>query len=208
MKLPLYLLACGFLSACFSESHEVPPFFFEDGGPRDTGVDSSSVDGAMDAAGGDGGLLDGEVPSDAGRADGEVDAGPDAGPDAGSDGGPAVACLSPEDTAGLARNDYGPEMNLSFAEVLGSCGLTCAFDPNLAGCIDRCIVGLTGASVSEPCTGCFVGSVVCATENCLIDCITGTADACLACQCGANPEGADCLGGSATCSGLPSACGS
>ncbi|PKN56767.1 MAG: hypothetical protein CVU56_14375 [Deltaproteobacteria bacterium HGW-Deltaproteobacteria-14] len=78
-----------------------------------------------------------------------------------------------------------------------TCAATCMKDGDTDASIEP--VGL-----SDGCTDCYVGAVLCAAEHCLAKCASdANAQPCIDCRNGDNPDSVDCTQNFYDCSGLP-----
>jgi len=88
---------------------------------------------------------------------------------------PAGACMNADDGALLQADQDG------ITEDATTCGLGCMADEDKPGCSTTCVAEATG--LSEGCTACYVGMILCSIDNCLQICAPDTSsEACAACQ--------------------------
>lgn len=166
----------------------------------DTGFHPEELECVLDASDGD---ADGDADPD---ADVDADAVSDADHDAEVEvDGDSLsgACTNASDREATARADYGAGNDLTYADLTLACGQSCVFDPDPATCSMNCLQTRTENAASDACASCFVMNVTCMITHCVMECMAGTGtDDCIACQCGNNSAGVNCLGGFEACSGL------
>ena len=110
-------------------------------------------------------------------------------------------CVNDDDLAGLSQT-YGDE-NKTVDDVLESCVFGCLYSPERGPCVTDCLVAGTEDNVSRDCASCYTDGVLCLITNCLNECASDPDSAeCVACMCGDNPEGLNCVTVTDECSGL------
>jgi hypothetical protein len=165
----LAALATGIV-ACSSDSSSSGS-----GGTTGTGGAAGSASGGVagSSSGGAAGSATGGTAGSTGGAAGSATggAGGTAGAATGGTGGGAGACTNAADQAIL------DDPSLMAEEKISQCGNdNLAQEPGTSNCIKQ----QTG--LSDPCVGCFAGTIQCAATNCWLQCIGGsTAPACTAC---------------------------
>ncbi len=103
---------------------------------------------------------------------------------------PTDQCLNPDDGAIIQ-----PDGGAAASEAARECGMGCMVADDIIECATPCVVEETG--LSEGCSGCYVGIIVCTIEKCISDCITDSTSAeCVACQMdkGCLPDFYQCTG--------------
>jgi hypothetical protein len=160
-----------------------------DMGTNDAGVDAG--DGAVDLIPFDGGLGHCTIDSD----------GRDAGACFGVYCDVAQGMLSKlvsDRGACLGADDLTLACDGELARVVANCAqedvLMLSFGRTVALCAAR---APTLANASEGCIGCYVDEVLCALQNCLAPCLSGSSDECTSCR------RENCVADFSACSGLP-----
>ena len=111
--------------------------------------------------------------------------GADAGSETPDAGGPPPEdqCLGEADFAWLTEVQDELTGREIAREAAGDCGLGCLSDPAPDQCAIRCMKNIKGVQLSDGCSGCYGGIVLCTIENCLSRCIDDPqAEDCKACQ--------------------------
>ena len=102
----------------------------------------------------------------------------------------AGACMNADDGALIQADQEG------ISDAAKNCGLECMADEDAGACATACVVDSTG--LSEGCSGCYVGMILCSITNCLVECAADPgSDACATCQ-----VENDCYTDFYACSGL------
>lgn len=106
------------------------------------------------------------------------------------------------------HDDNAETEELEIADIASECAGPCVLGGSTDedNCVVDCIREDTADAVSVECADCFEHSVFCAAVNCLAPCLPPNQDseACIACRCGDNNAGENCVQVFTDCSGVPS----